>query len=82
MPDLSDADFELPARTSVDNPEVPDMETVGFDSFGPDDFISTDQMWFLAESTDLNNLPIVHRDHTGRGYVKVPAERILDAIAS
>lgn len=82
MPDLSNADFELPARTSVDNPEVPDMESVGLESFGPDDFISTDQMWFLAEPTDLDNLPIVHRDHTGRGYVKVPAERILDAIAS
>jgi hypothetical protein len=82
MPDLSDADFELPARTSVDNPDVPDMESVGFGSFGPEDFRALDLVWFLADPVDLSSLPIVHRDHTGRGYVKVPAEKILDAVAN
>ncbi|MGH7542292.1 MAG: hypothetical protein ACRELC_14965 [Gemmatimonadota bacterium] len=34
---------------------------------------------FLADPVDVASLPVLVRDHTGRGYVRVPAEAILDA---
>lgn len=84
MPDLSDADFELPATVSADNPDVPDMLQVGSLArrFGPEDFVRGTTVWFIADPVELEALPIVYRDHTGRGYVRVSADDVLDAVGS
>jgi hypothetical protein len=84
MPDLSDADFELPATVSADNPDVPDMLQVEglARRFGPEDFVRGTTIWFVADPVDLEALPIVYRDQTGRGYVRVSADDVLDAVGS
>lgn len=81
-PDLSDADFELAVGGVADNAQVPNMEQAGLELFSAANFVGGDDLWFLAEPTDVKSLPIVHRDHTGRGYVRIPADKILDAVGS
>lgn len=81
-PDLSDADFEVAGGVAADNARVPNMESAGLEGFRPRDLSAPDNLWFLAEPTDLRSRPIVYRDHLGQGYVRVPAERILDAVGA
>lgn len=83
--DLRGADFEIIGQGGADNPAVPNLREVGQTPFILRGTISPlargRTILFLAEPTDVGSLPISFRDHTGRGYVKIPAERIVEAVA-
>lgn len=83
--DLSHADFEIGSAAGVDNPAVPDMVDVGLQPFvlslgggSHSPLISSKRAYFLADPQVPTDLPIVYRDFTGRGYVQVPAETLID----
>lgn len=83
--DLRGADFEIIGQGAADNPAVPNLREVGQTPFILSGTVSPLAsglgVLFLAEPTDVGSLPISFRDHTGRGYVKIPAERIIEAVA-
>jgi hypothetical protein len=78
--DLSDADFEFFGGGDVDNPQVPNMESVGPREipFGHGTFyLSLDEIVVIADPVDLAALP---RDGAP-GWAemwRLPAEKILD----
>lgn len=83
--DLRGADFEILGHGGADNPAVPNLREVGQTPFilsgTTSPLLAGLRVLFLAEPTDVGSLPISFRDHTGRGYVKIPAERIVEAVA-
>jgi len=80
--DLSGADFEIHPVGAADNPAVPNMINVGEEPwrliFSP---LITGPTYYLSDPVDVQSLPIAFRDHTGRGYVQLPADKILDAVS-
>ena len=80
--DLSGADFEIRPVGAADNPAVPNMINVGEEPWrlGLSTLIAG-PTYYLSEPVDVQSLPIAFRDHTGRGYVQLPAEGILDAVS-
>jgi hypothetical protein len=80
MPDLRDADFEIPPSGVADNPEVPNMLDVGPVSFSPPLFSNVRSPKFLAEPVDVDALPVIWRDDRARPHVGVPREKLLDVV--
>lgn len=87
--DLTGADFEIRGVAAADNPSVPDMLDVGLEPFvTPQNGASltplADSEWVyvLAEPFDPQSLPIMLRDGNGRGFVRVPAALIVDAVST
>lgn len=85
LPDLSDADFEIPATGFANNPSVPDMVDVGLEPFRRPSAGGTHtplipgvEAYFLAEPQTPADLPIAHRAFGGRGFVMVPAPTLID----
>jgi len=81
--DLSGADFEIKPDGGVDNPAVPNMIHVGQEAWLAEfsALLATTDAYFLSDAIDLSSLPVTLRDHTGRGYVRVPADHILDTVS-
>jgi len=86
--DLSHADFEIRGVASADNPSVPNMLDVGLAPFVTNfagisnaAFFGSRRAFFLAESFDPQTLPIAFRDANGRGWVLVPADKLLDVVS-
>lgn len=81
--DLSGADFEIKPSGGVDNPSVPNMIHVGEEAWLSQfsALLAGGDTYFLSDPVDLSALPVALRDHLGQGYVRVPAELILDAIS-
>jgi hypothetical protein len=78
MPDLRDADFELPPPGVADNPEVPNMVDVGPEAFSLFMFSNVYRPKFLAEPLDVEALPVIYRDERARSHLGVPREKLLD----
>ncbi len=83
--DLSAADFEFRGSADTDNPQVPDMVSVGPSDGG--DLLHHGMMIYatrpviaIAEAIDATSLPR-KRDVNNREWMRVPAENILDAIS-
>ncbi len=82
FPDLTAADFELEGTSDVDNPDVPNMPSVGLwhdprghgmyhgEGGGP---------FFLAAPVDPQSLATA-QDWQGKRWARVPAEKLVDVI--
>ena len=83
--DLREADFEIGTTAAADNPAVPNLTEVGLEPFVREPYnsplIATGHVLFLAEPLDPRALPIGFRDPQGRGYVRIPREKIVEAVA-
>lgn len=88
LPDLSSADFEFIGSSDVDNPDVPNMVSLGKkfadEAFGHGLFFSlTDETVLIAEAVDVSELP--KDDVPGAAgnpeHWRIPASRILDVAA-
>jgi hypothetical protein len=81
MPDLSNADFEIGGL--VDNPAVPDMLQFGPEGIGMPypRIVGSNHTTILSQGFDLASLTAVWRDNLGREFFRVPAGKILEAIA-
>jgi hypothetical protein len=77
LPDLRHADFEFPGSGGADNPDVPNLESVGLQPMEPAGWSPT----FLAEPVDVGALPRYVDEHSGHVYVRIPSAAILDATA-
>jgi len=80
--DLSGADFEIKPDGGVDNPAVPNMIHVGEEGWRSlTGLLATTDVYFLSGPVELSSLPVTFRDTRGQGYVRVPADLILDAVS-
>lgn len=81
--DLSEADFEIAPVGAADNPDVPNMINVGEEPWrdSPSALNLGGFTHYLSQPVDVESLPILLRDHTGRGYVRLPASAFLDAVS-
>lgn len=82
MLDLRDADFEIGDPAFADNPSVPNMVQVGTAPFNASMLLTTNKLWFLAESFDPLAQPVSWRDFRGQGFRKVPIKFVLDLVSS
>ena len=86
MPDLSGADFEIALPGLADNPAVPNMLDVGIDPLGGPGrwtaLLATRWAYFLAEPLSPASLPVSWRDRNGNPWVKAPAEKLYDVVAT
>ena len=78
LPDLSHADFEMGGFSAANNPDVPNMESIGLGPLswyrpGPND------PFFLSEPVDLASLPRYVDPHSGYVFARVPRAAVLDA---
>ena len=82
--DLSDADFEIAPQGAADNPAVPNMINVGEEPWrlGPSALTIGSFTYYLSRPVDVESLPILLRDGTGRGYVRLPASAIRDVVST
>ena len=79
LPDLSDADFELEGSADVDNPDVPNLPSVGpiSDRRGHGMVTTESTVQFLALRVDLTSL-VTAVSPDGYRRARVPAARIVD----
>lgn len=83
MLDLRDADFEFLAGEGLaDNPAVPNMVERGLRPFHDGALLATNNALFLSEPVDFESLPIRYRARRGQAYVRVPADRVIDVVAT
>jgi len=80
--DLSDADFEIGGQDVADNPDVPNMIDVGLADFKPQQLFPTRSVFFLSEPVDPKNLTGIFRDIGGKPHALVPAQYLLDVVAT
>lgn len=78
LPDLSQADFELEGTADTDNPDVPNMPSVGqrSDLTGHGMVIIATMVKFLALPVDVASLETAEK--SGFRYDLIPADRIVD----
>ena len=83
--DLAGADFEFRGAADTDNPQVPDMLSVGPSDGG--DLLQHGMMVYatrpviaLAGAVNIGSLPR-QRDGNNREWMRVPAENILDVLS-
>jgi len=79
--DLRDAAFEIGGVGIADNPAVPNMQSIGLEAWFPQFLYASGNVFFLARSFDPQSLPIEYRGSTGRGYVRVPADLVIESVA-
>lgn len=80
--DLSGADFEIRPSGAADNPSVPNLINVGEEPWRLDfSSFTGSATYFLAEPVDIAPLPALIRDDTGRDYIRLPADAIIDVIS-
>jgi len=80
--DLSNADFEIGGPGLADNPDVPNMIDVGLDDFLPGTLFPIRTVFFLSEPVDPRSLTEIFRDGNGNPHALLPAQYLLDVIAT
>jgi hypothetical protein len=75
--DLTVADFEYPSGGQAGNPDVPNLADVGPYTLDIGDPLPGHPL-FLAESIELEALPVWIEPVNGYGYWRIPRERIVD----
>lgn len=87
--DLSGAAFEIRGVASADNPAVPDMLDVGLQPFvtplggrSLTPLMKSRRVYVLADAIDPQSMPVLMRDGLGDGFVRVPADLIIDAVST
>jgi len=80
--DLRGADFEFLSYSDVDNPDVPNLVSVGLreplGGHGP--YGGDSDVWYLARPTDLTSLPQGILPYTTSKFVRIPGEHVLDVV--
>ena len=82
--DLSHADFEFFGEADVDNPAIPNMNSMSLESypFGHGmGFQALSPVIFVSEPVDPTTLPVKRDPRNGQEYVRIPADAILDVLA-
>jgi len=79
LPDLSRADFELEGTADADNPDVPNLPTVGLahNLLGHGMSITSAKVYFLAQPIDPTSLETAILPD-GYRWARIPADRIND----
>lgn len=80
--DLRAADFEFLSYSDVDNPDVPNLVSVGLreplGGHGP--YGGDSDVWYLALPTDLTSLPQGILPYTASTFVRIPGDHVLDVV--
>ncbi len=79
LEDLSEADFEFAPYGGADNPNVPNLSSIGLDAL----FINTPSVGvpiFLSMPVDIESLPRQTEQVLGYSYVRFPREAVLDLV--
>ncbi len=79
LEDLSGADFEFAPEFSADNPDVPNLTSIGLDALN----INTPTIGvpiFLSLPVDTESLPRLTEQWLGYTYARFPRESILDLV--
>lgn len=80
--DLRGADFEFLSYSDVDNPDVPNLVSVGLreplGGHGP--YGGDSDVWYLALPTDLTSLPQGILPYTASTFVRIPGDHVLDVV--
>jgi len=80
--DLRAADFEFLSYSDVDNPNVPNLVSVGLreppGGHGP--YGTEADVWYLARPTDLTSLPQAVLPFTSFKFVRIPGDHVLDVV--
>ena len=81
FPDLSQADFELEGTADPDNPDVPNLPTVGlgYNLLGHGMIISSSKVYFLAQPVDPTSLETAII-LGGNRKARIPADRVIDVV--
>ncbi len=81
LPDLSKADFELEGTADPDNPDVPNLPTVGLGQnlLGHGMPISSSKVYFLAQPVDPTSLETAVIPGDIR-WARIPADRVIDVV--
>lgn len=80
--DLRGSDFEFLSYSDVDNPDVPNLVSVGLreplGGHGP--YGGDSDVWYLALPTDLTSLPQGILPYTASTFVRIPGDHVLDVV--
>lgn len=83
-PDLSNAEFEFFSHADVDNPAAGNITQVGTPAFsdvlGHGPWFSSNAIWFLADTTDVDDLPAVQPPNFSVPIPRIPRNKILDVV--
>ncbi len=81
LPDLSQADFELEGTADADNPDVPNLPSVGLISnlLGHGMVINSSKVYFLVQPVDPTSLETA-LDPGGTRWARIPADRLIDVV--
>ncbi len=81
LPDLSQADFELEGTADADNPDVPNLPSVGLISnlLGHGMMIYASKVPFLAQPVDPTSLETALTPG-GIRWARIPADRVIDVV--
>ena len=81
LPDLSQADFELEGTVDADNPDVPNLPSVGLirNLLGHGMVINSSKVYFLAQPVDPTSLETALTPG-GTRWARIPADRIIDVV--
>jgi hypothetical protein len=82
LPDLANADFEFQGTADTDNPDVPNMPSVGTRTYAEGHGINFYQgsQLYLSLPVDVANLDQRVHPTSGYTYARVPTDRIADVI--
>lgn len=80
MPTVGDR--QVPLAGAADNPGVPNMLNVGMEQWYGFMWLTSNVVRSLALPFRPDSLPIAFRDNNGRGYVRAPAELLLDVVVT
>ena len=85
LPDLSGANFEFRGASDVDNPQVPDMISIGVRDGGMPrghglEFDQLEEVTAIAEPVDTAALPFTMMPSYTFGWKRIPRDKILDVL--
>ena len=81
FPDLSQADFELEGTVDPDNPDVPNLPTVGlgYNLLGHGMVTYSSKVYFLAQPMDPTSLETAVLP-SGNSWARIPADQVIDVV--
>ncbi|UCD24373.1 MAG: DUF4876 domain-containing protein [Gemmatimonadota bacterium] len=81
LPDLSQADFELEGTIDPDNPDVPNLPTVGlgYNLLGHGMVTYPSKVYYLAQAIDPTSLETAILP-SGSKYARIPTDHIIDVV--
>jgi hypothetical protein len=81
--DLRGADFEFLSYADVDNPNVPNLTSVGLSENVFGHGLTSPggaDVWYLALPTDVTSLPQAVLPYTSSKFLRIPGDRVLDVV--